>query len=190
MSQLNAPSFATEMGERRQKQKLAFWSLAARLLRFLRQHEWTIGSCRVCRLLQNYDLPAHWYAWPRKKNLSRAFAAYIYYSLALHLERKVISSGPVYELYHQHSISFTHILSAIPVARRLCKTTYGRFGLVPLLTKPEDIICIFVGAEMPYVLRPTGNGTHTLIRPCYIDGIMDGEAVASGEYQNQDIILV
>jgi hypothetical protein len=60
---------------------------------------------------------------------------------------------------------------------------------VPLFTKPKDIICIFRGAETPFVVRPTGSGTHTLIGPCYVDGIIDGEAVASGEYQNQDILL-
>ena len=125
-----------------------------------------------------------------RRNLSRAFAAYIYYSLALHLERKIINSGSVYELYHQHGMSFTHLMFAISAARKLCKTAHGRYGLVPLSTEPEDIICIFAGAETPHVLRSTGNGTHTLIGPCYVDGIMDGEAIASGEYQTRDIVLV
>jgi hypothetical protein len=124
-----------------------------------------------------------------RRDLSRAFAAYIHFCLSLHLERKVISDDPAYELYHKHGVSFNQLVRAVSKGRRLCKTGHGYYAAVPLSTKPDDVICIVAGAETPYVLRNTGSGTFTLIGPCYVDGIMDGEAVASGEYQIQDIVL-
>jgi hypothetical protein len=45
----------------------------------------------TCQLTGMHDL--------ERMDVSRAFAAYIHYSLSFHLERKTISSGPVYELY-------------------------------------------------------------------------------------------
>jgi hypothetical protein len=64
------------------------------------------------------------------RDLSEAFAAFIEYRLALHLEGNTTGSGPVYELYHQHGTSFGHLVWAIPAARRLCKTANGHYGLV------------------------------------------------------------
>jgi hypothetical protein len=38
---------------------------------------------------------------------------------------------------------------------RLCSTSEGRLGWAPMNAKEGDIICIFSGTRVPFVLRPT-----------------------------------
>jgi hypothetical protein len=61
--------------------------------------------------------------------------------------------------------------------RKLCISNKGYFGWVPGASSPGDIVCIFKGAEVPYVLRPRPGGHFILIGDCYVQGIMDGEAM-------------
>ncbi|CAI6085741.1 unnamed protein product [Clonostachys chloroleuca] len=58
-----------------------------------------------------------------------------------------------------------------------CVTGNGRFGRIPHTSRAGDVVCVFVGAETPFIIRPTGRETYTMIGECYIDGIMDGEAM-------------
>ncbi|KAH7310863.1 heterokaryon incompatibility protein-domain-containing protein, partial [Stachybotrys elegans] len=51
----------------------------------------------------------------------------------------------------------------------------GTFAAVPTAAKQGDIICIFDGGRVPFVLRPRGNGHFSLIGECYVDGMMRGE---------------
>jgi hypothetical protein len=48
---------------------------------------------------------------------------------------------------------FLHFASAASSFRRFCVTGEGRMAIVPPLTLPSDIICIFKGIRMPFVLR-------------------------------------
>ncbi|KAG4439608.1 hypothetical protein IFR05_004903 [Cadophora sp. M221] len=68
-------------------------------------------------------------------------------------------------------------------------TDKGSIGLGPTSTKPRDEIWIVCGGKLPLILRENVNpglGTgkictsetyHSLVGDCYVDGIMDGEAV-------------
>ncbi|CAG9990592.1 unnamed protein product [Clonostachys byssicola] len=58
-----------------------------------------------------------------------------------------------------------------------CVTRNGRFGRIPHTSRAGDLVCILAGAETPFIIRPTGRETYTMIGECYIDGIMDGEAI-------------
>ena len=60
--------------------------------------------------------------------------------------------------------------------RRTCITEKGYFGTVPGEAEEEDLIVIFFGLRIPFVLRSSLEGTYKLIGPCYVYGIMDGEA--------------
>jgi hypothetical protein len=51
--------------------------------------------------------------------------------------------------------------------------------------KPLDSIAVFGGAAVPFVLREFGDKRYQLIGEAYVDGIMDGEAVASGKSPRQ-----
>ncbi|KAH7176848.1 heterokaryon incompatibility protein-domain-containing protein [Dactylonectria macrodidyma] len=60
---------------------------------------------------------------------------------------------------------------------KFCVTQNDRFARVPIHSRAGDCICVLGGGEVPFVIRPTGRGTYTLIGECYVDGIMDGEAL-------------
>lgn len=59
--------------------------------------------------------------------------------------------------------------------RRFAITDAGDFAAVPKAARNGDIICIFNGGRVPYVLRPCKNGHYTLVGECYVDGMMRGE---------------
>ncbi|KAH7231986.1 heterokaryon incompatibility protein-domain-containing protein [Fusarium solani] len=53
----------------------------------------------------------------------------------------------------------------------------GHVGLVPSNAKTGDRICIFLGGKVPYIIRPSqdGSGTFLLVGEAYVYGIMHGE---------------
>ncbi|KAE8447185.1 hypothetical protein EG329_011016 [Mollisiaceae sp. DMI_Dod_QoI] len=63
----------------------------------------------------------------------------------------------------------------INITSPLCTTAKGYLAAVPHTTEVGDCIVVLAGAEVPYVLRPTGDHCR-FIGPCYVHGIMDGEA--------------
>ena len=56
------------------------------------------------------------------------------------------------------------------------------------MAKPGDLICVFVGAQTPFLVRHVGgNGMgdqrYELVGECYVHGIMDGEVVFEEDLQ-------
>ncbi|SPO06737.1 uncharacterized protein DNG_09431 [Cephalotrichum gorgonifer] len=56
--------------------------------------------------------------------------------------------------------------------RRFCTTQGGRLGMVRKEAREGDLICVVLGAEVPFTIRPTGTGTHALIGDSFILGTM------------------
>ncbi|KAK8224975.1 hypothetical protein BKA81DRAFT_403828 [Phyllosticta paracitricarpa] len=58
-------------------------------------------------------------------------------------------------------------------------TPNGRAGLGPETMRTDDLIVIFKGCEFPFVIRPSckERKEYELVGACYVDGIMDGEAM-------------
>jgi hypothetical protein len=83
-----------------------------------------------------------------------------------------------------------HSVLAMAMGLRFCKTENGRLGQTSSETLPGDRICVVLGAEVPYVLRPDEGGTFKLVGQCYVDGVMDGEALADDKFEDSEIILV
>jgi hypothetical protein len=63
--------------------------------------------------------------------------------------------------------------------RRLLVSASGHLGLGPGGAAPGDEIWVLAGAATPFILRPFGGGHKMLVGPCYIDDIMEGEAVTA-----------
>jgi len=75
--------------------------------------------------------------------------------------------------------------------RRMILTRMGYLGLAPPETEKEDLVCVLLGGDMPFVLRPKGSW-HTFVGECYVHGIMDGEvldAAQAGLVQLQEFSL-
>ena len=60
---------------------------------------------------------------------------------------------------------------------RFCVTQDGYMGLVPTRAAKGDLICVFMGGAVPFVIRRTDNGQFRLLGECYVHGLMDGKAL-------------
>ena len=61
--------------------------------------------------------------------------------------------------------------------RTFFTATKGYIGLAPESTRAGDEICIILGCQTPLILRSDGRGTREIVGPCYVHGIMEGEAL-------------
>jgi hypothetical protein len=64
---------------------------------------------------------------------------------------------------------------------------------MPAYANEGDIICVFLGARVPFVVRPNPVGenetqTYSLVGECYPHGMMHGGGLALGDVE--EIILV
>ncbi|KAH7372098.1 heterokaryon incompatibility protein-domain-containing protein [Cadophora sp. MPI-SDFR-AT-0126] len=70
----------------------------------------------------------------------------------------------------------------------------GRAGMIPWDAEPEDIIVVFLGAQVPFVLRKSirhDKKFYKLIGECYLHGLMDGQVLDEKEkYEWQNFPLI
>ena len=66
----------------------------------------------------------------------------------------------------------------------------SRFSWVHKHSKIGDKIVVFRGARVPYVIRELENGNYNLIGECWVQGMMEGEALELPEFKWRDIALV
>jgi hypothetical protein len=59
--------------------------------------------------------------------------------------------------------------------KKLCLTTSGQVGYVPGTAEVGDMICLFEGGALPYIVRHCGGGEYIFLGDCFIDGAMYGE---------------
>ncbi|KAF1829194.1 HET-domain-containing protein [Decorospora gaudefroyi] len=67
-------------------------------------------------------------------------------------------------------------------------TKEGYVGLGPRYMRLGDLVVVFCGAKLPYVVRPLEGGLFRFIGECYCDGIMDGEI--EGKRTKEEFLLV
>lgn len=77
--------------------------------------------------------------------------------------------------------------------RRLAVTKEGYTGVAPRRAQREDIVCVLHGCSVPVVLRQCGTDgqsmpLYTFVGECYVDGLMDGEALTLGK-EAQDFTI-
>ena len=110
------------------------------------------------------------------EELVNAFADYL--SILLDEKRLlplelVVSQTPEDREYA--ATRFQYYLVSACQSRSFFKMSKG-WGLGPRITQSGDIVAVIYGSEWPWVLRPHGE-EYQLVGPCYVYGIMDGEAV-------------
>jgi hypothetical protein len=77
--------------------------------------------------------------------------------------------------------SFRMNIEEMQGGRRFCITENQYVGVLPNTAEDGDLIAVFLGANLPFVIRPvegTLEESYYLVGACYIHGIMDGELVA------------
>lgn len=90
-------------------------------------------------------------------------------------------------IYRQMQVAF----EAAVKGRRFGTTSKRYMGLLPRGTKLGDEICIFSGGYIPFVIRRQAtSSSYQLVGECYVNGIMNGEAMEMADLKMQDIELV
>lgn len=70
---------------------------------------------------------------------------------------------------------FAGISMAGGAGRRPFKSDQGHIRLAPEAAEVGDVVCLFHGATVPFVLRREVNGEYRLLGEAYVYGIMDGQ---------------
>ena len=83
---------------------------------------------------------------------------------------------------------FLEVFSACAWGRRLGLMEFGIPALLPGDTQLDDYLAIVLGAPIPLVLRPVGDG-YRIVGSCYIHGLMDGQLVDSALWWPREIKL-
>ena len=77
--------------------------------------------------------------------------------------------------------------------RSFITTTKGRIGLASTDCKEGDVVYIFLGSGMPYVLRPdvaeAETSTFSFVGDCYLHGIMNSEVLDMLEREDTELEL-
>ncbi|KAF7507382.1 hypothetical protein GJ744_010699 [Endocarpon pusillum] len=71
-----------------------------------------------------------------------------------------------------------------PVMTQSC-----RLGLAPALTQKGDVVCVLFGANAPFILRPSNDGTYKIVGEAYVRDIMFGETLKDDRYPVQEILI-
>ena len=69
--------------------------------------------------------------------------------------------------------------------RKFCTTGNQRFAAAPRAVQKGDVVCILYGHGIPQILRGASHGHYRLIGGCYLDGLMHGEAMEPGLFEDQ-----
>ncbi|KAK0109539.1 hypothetical protein ONS95_002226 [Cadophora gregata] len=82
-------------------------------------------------------------------------------------------------------------VASLLATSRVCKTVNGFVGVVPIGAGVGDLVAVFAGGAMPFVLRPTEEieGGFRLLGGCYMHGLMRGEAVQSPLWKEEEFEL-
>lgn len=73
--------------------------------------------------------------------------------------------------------------------RSFAITRNGYIASTPPIAKPGDVVVVFFGATVPYVLRPQQGG-YLLVGDAFVQGLMKGEALLRPDLRPLDITLV
>jgi hypothetical protein len=85
---------------------------------------------------------------------------------------------------HPASAEFYHRVINVGIGRKPFRTQQGYIGLGPFILRPGDVVCVFYGSRVPFILRPVGD-RFQFLGECYLHGIMNGEALSDGRNMSQ-----
>lgn len=76
--------------------------------------------------------------------------------------------------------------------RRFYLSKKGYMGLAPAQTREDDLISIFLGLSSPVIIRREDDDCYIIIGECYVQGIMNGEAMKDledGKLELREFVL-
>lgn len=89
---------------------------------------------------------------------------------------------------------FEHGVKDVGINRCLFATAKGGFGLGPLITRPGDVCCLILGADVAFVLRPSSDTSgYRILGEAFVHGVMNGEIegmLQRGQVVQQTLTIV
>lgn len=82
------------------------------------------------------------------------------------------------------------IAEASKTRRFFTSLKYHYMGLAPDVSEPGDHIVVVRGHCASFVIRAVHDGNYQLVGECYVDRLMDGEALDNPEFEEKPITLV
>jgi hypothetical protein len=73
--------------------------------------------------------------------------------------------------------------------RRFGITRTGYMCLAPRDVMPGDVVCVLHGGDVPFALRPHDGNRYGLVGECYVQGLMNGEAMKDDQIAIQRFII-
>jgi hypothetical protein len=110
------------------------------------------------------------------------------------------NAKPYFERFQEHmvgSFSFSNALGSCCNGRCFGVTEKGYMVVAPPGTKEGDMLCLIMGAQVPFLLRPlsdseeeasNGKRCYALVGECYVHGMMDGEGLEQG-FSEQNFLI-
>ncbi|KAM7206457.1 Heterokaryon incompatibility protein (HET) domain containing protein [Naviculisporaceae sp. PSN 640] len=135
----------------------------------------TIAKVRryIARLLK-------WNKIFRRLHFPKRFTKYLWYGVGVSIVLRLGFSDEDEEGHEEETLfelmDVFLLQNVFGAGKRLFRTENGLIGLAPDEIVVGDTLSICDGARMPLLLRDRGGGLWQLVGPCYVHGIMHGEA--------------
>lgn len=104
------------------------------------------------------------------------FAAYL--ELGRQISSRDAATEEMISMNHENAalmFDFVKAAGAVAAGRKFCITNSGFLGVVSVLTRPGDLICVLLGGCVPYILRQRVVNDFALIGDAYVHRLMKGE---------------
>jgi hypothetical protein len=104
------------------------------------------------------------------------------------LQERENSPRPFLERF-EGGFAFSNAIGACCNGRCFAVTKKGYMSIVPPGTTEGDMVCLLMGAQVPFILRPlqisdidrsSKEQSYALVGECYVHGMMDGEGLSQG----------
>lgn len=96
----------------------------------------------------------------------------------------VLSSELVLDGVDDFQVAF----NAVIAGRSFVITDKGYIGFAPEESTKGDLVALFPGGKVPYVLRPKADDCYVFLGDAYIHGIMDGEAFDEAKFETVTLV--
>jgi hypothetical protein len=94
------------------------------------------------------------------------------------MDDREIENGRVLEdVWDEYELYRRCLVLGLPFRYRFCFLNGGEAGWVPCGARTGDTVFVFNGAVVPYLLRPQEDGTYVWVGECWVQGVMNSEAL-------------
>lgn len=106
------------------------------------------------------------------------------------LHKPTDRSSPESPRLRATALGYRSSMLSAGLSRRPFLSSDNRVGLAPESAAVGDVISVFYGSDVPFVLRLDGDGRYRLLGEAYVHGIMDGELMTGDVKPKSEIFTL